>query len=364
MESYPSHMRYDQRKDLLVIRVPEKAPTELPPSGKLEEGIANVVQFGGVVLDPKQVPAPDQELLTDFLEKTFGIPAAPAIVGDAQAEQAATKLQLSPQELLLGASLYRRRCQDCHGMNGDGRGPTGPWIHPHPRDYRQGVFKFVTTPGVSARKARHADLVRTLTYGLPGTSMPSFGLLPEAELSQIAHYVVYLSIRGRVEFQIIREILENPHEFDWESRPKEILNRQLSEWVGAEESVPVQITAYEVSTPQHQESVRRGYELFTKPNGAGCISCHAQFGQDGKWQFDVWGTLVRPGNLIEARRKGGKSVQDHYHRVTGGIGPSNMPALVGKSDQMAIDLAHFTASLPYPDQLPPDIRAIVYPDGK
>jgi hypothetical protein len=38
--------------------------------------------------------------------------------------------------------LYRRHCAHCHGISGDGRGPTAMILNPYPRDYRPGVFKF------------------------------------------------------------------------------------------------------------------------------------------------------------------------------------------------------------------------------
>src|SRR5262249_20091674 len=93
--------------------------------------------------------------------------------------------------------LFRKHCQQCHGLPGDGRGPTGLWINPFPRDFRRGVFKFVSTGEWG--KPRHSDLLRTITEGLKGTAMPAFGLLSDADRDLLAHYVTYLSLRGQVE---------------------------------------------------------------------------------------------------------------------------------------------------------------------
>ena len=49
------------------------------------------------------------------------------------------------------------------------------------------------------RRPRRDDLIRTLSKGIDGTSMPAFGLLPLKEIEQLASYVVHLSIRGEVE---------------------------------------------------------------------------------------------------------------------------------------------------------------------
>ena len=41
--------------------------------------------------------------------------------------------------------LYRKHCVHCHGITGDGRGPTALFLNPYPRDYRPGVYKFKST---------------------------------------------------------------------------------------------------------------------------------------------------------------------------------------------------------------------------
>src|SRR3974390_2059387 len=44
-----------------------------------------------------------------------------------------------------GRNLYMTHCQHCHGVTGDGKGPTARFLNPRPRDYRQGTFKFKST---------------------------------------------------------------------------------------------------------------------------------------------------------------------------------------------------------------------------
>ena len=38
--------------------------------------------------------------------------------------------------------LYRQHCVHCHGITGDGAGPTAQFLMPYPRDFRTGEFKF------------------------------------------------------------------------------------------------------------------------------------------------------------------------------------------------------------------------------
>ena len=46
-----------------------------------------------------------------------------------------------------GYALYRKHCLHCHGVTGDGNGPTAPFLWPRPRDYRRGMYKFTSTTG-------------------------------------------------------------------------------------------------------------------------------------------------------------------------------------------------------------------------
>src|SRR5205823_5161144 len=103
----------------------------------------------------------------------------------------------------------------CHGVSGDGHGPTARWVHPHPRDFRQGLFKFASVDRLklaSDSPPRRDDLVRTLQQGIEGTAMPSFGLLEPAEIEDLVSYVIHLSIRGHAEFKTIK----NGFQFDAE----------------------------------------------------------------------------------------------------------------------------------------------------
>src|SRR5262249_13951986 len=121
------------------------------------------------------------------------------------------QLRLEAAVLYKGSDLYRRHCMHCHGVSGDGRGPTAPWVHPHPRDYRAGKFKFISSgkPASGGAKPRRADLIRTLSKGIEGTSMPAFALLPEEDLEDLVSYVIHLSLRGEVEFHVTQKLLED-----------------------------------------------------------------------------------------------------------------------------------------------------------
>jgi mono/diheme cytochrome c family protein len=219
---YSENLRYPLRTDPIVADRPPKEDIVYPTSlGKLDQSLlANIGEdkHGGRLLHPKDLSETDRAELRDALEKVFGTPANPKVeVSDysGQLEGASKKLaglKLDADTLGRGSIEYRWQCLHCHGLAGDGRGPTGPWVVPHPRDYRQGAFKFVSSSlelDPRARKPRRADLHRTIEKGIEGTSMPAFNQMTPHHTDQIVSYVIHLSIRGQVEFETMKSLLAN-----------------------------------------------------------------------------------------------------------------------------------------------------------
>jgi mono/diheme cytochrome c family protein len=359
-EAYPTAYTYPARQDGLVVRLPTTVPAEPEPPGELDQAVRRINDHGGEVLDPAAVPAPLRDELNTFLTQTFGPPAAPEIGGDDETRSLASGLGLTAERLAAGSKLFRSRCQECHGPTGDGRGPTAPWLTPHPRDFRQGAFKFTST----GHKPTRADLFRTVTNGLPGTPMPAWNMRTEDERHRLIDYVLFLSLRGRTEFEVLRTLLvegEDGLEGDVPTEAARVLKAELRAWAAAESQVvPAAPPEYPGGSPPAAESVRRGHDLFVDPKGGGCASCHTNYGREARLQYDVWGTLVRPADLTTPRRKGGDGPADLCRRVRCGIAPSNMPAPSGLTDAQAWDLVQFLQALPYPDRLPPDVKSRVY----
>src|SRR5262249_36493350 len=171
-DAYPDTVAYPPRTDWVVVELPKDPPAGPDPPGELEDAIRRANQHGGKVLDPKTVPDQLREDLDRFVRDTFGTPAQPKIAGDEEPTSLAADLGLTEERLAAGSRLFRDRCQECHGLPGDGRGPTAPWLTPHPRDYRAGQFKFTST----GKKPTRADLFHTLTNGLKPPRMPAFNL--------------------------------------------------------------------------------------------------------------------------------------------------------------------------------------------
>jgi mono/diheme cytochrome c family protein len=360
---YPPDLTFPPRDDRLVLRVPTAQPPGVGEPGKLDAELAALDSLGGRTVDPATLPADQRQALDRFLAGTFGTPAAPTIAGE---EAAAERLGLTAERLAEGGRLYRRHCLQCHGLTGDARGPTGQWIYPHPRDFRRGSFKFVSTG--DGGKPRRADLARTLRDGLKGTAMPAFGLLPEESRDRMAAFVTYLSLRGQAEFQTLAALADDDPDAaaDPAAFARERLRVALGQWEKAEATPPgppappVPDDAGR-QAPDYLESVRRGYAVFTAPGGAGCATCHEDFGRKATFRYDVWGTVVRPADLTAGGFKGGDRPEDLYQRVRGGIQPSGMPAHPALTDAQVWDVVRFVRALPYPRELPDDVRAKAYP---
>lgn len=408
---YPQDLRYPPREDLLVKNPPATdIRTPLPGPGQLEQSIEKAAQakvFESV--SPNEVDKEDRKELNAALREIFGTPAVPSIdpiepqrapKQDREAAEENRKLYdnvLAAQmqtfdvsfddidklfidsdsyekntsdarrTLARGSALYRRHCLHCHGVSGDGRGPTGPWVHPHPRDYRQGMFKFISTnASVVSNNPRKEDLLRTLQKGIDGTSMPAFGLLPRKELEQLVAYVIHLSIRGQVEYDTIYTLVKNKSAIP-DGDIKKYVYQQAAlftvQWAQASKLEPNKPPAYPYDDSDRaalEASIRRGHELFI---GKGiCITCHYDYGRQSAYRYDAWGTLVRPRNLTEGAYRGGRRPIDIYWRISGGILPSNMSKLPpGTTEQETWDLVNFVQHLPYPAMLPRDIREKVYP---
>lgn len=267
-----------------------------------------------------------------------------------------------------GRMLYAEHCQHCHGVTGDGQGPTAPYLNPKPRDYRQGLFKFTTTQG--SKRAKREDLQRVIENGVPGTYMPSFKLLTNDEMTSITEYVLWLSMRGELEYQLVRLLNDSyavaaikdrtqdgeisskeiQQEFatevnDPDGLPAEVLSmvdRLVQDWETSQE-VPAEVQPLTARVPYTVESIAKGRGLYLKES-LKCAQCHGAAGYGNGSQtfavskdengaenktpglYDTWGNRIQPRNLHTGIYRGGRRPIDLYSRIYAGIKGTPMPA--------------------------------------
>ena len=276
--------------------------------------------------------------------------------------------------------LFRKHCVQCHGLSGDGFGPAAALLAPYPRDFRRGSFKFKSTP--IGRKPTHADIVKTLENGLPGTAMPAFRTLNESEefakdVDALAHYVRFLAIRGEWERRVLVALANG----DSQQGHRDLLIRVANDWREADSHAVAVPEWKTLSETELQASIARGKELFQSELTA-CSKCHG-VNADGKgisqdyddWTKDwtiragidpankaEWKTMKKYGALkpvLDPARnlhlgvfRGGSTRQDIYTRLVVGIEGSPMPAVArkqndnpGLTEENILDLVEYVLSV-------------------
>src|SRR5205823_2368111 len=325
--------------------------------------------------------ADDRQELHEALQEVFGTPAHPKV--ELITSETRRLLQLDEETLREGSRLYRLHCLQCHGLTGDGRGPTAKWVNPHPRDYRKGLFKFQSVDqvgkegsatGDTVRPPSRDDLYRTIYEGVEGTAMQSYNMLPPHEIHAMVSYVMHLSIRGEVEEELLKKAAPNEETRQLDFRPRDLKASSITGFIKGKRSSggAVRDMADKWREAQDQEnkikpgqyrlaeddreglkvSIQNGYDIFTNrgPIQGGCATCHIDFGRRGTYKFDQWGTMVRPRDLTRAVYRGGRRPVDFYYRVHSGINGSGM-LKQGKNltpDQIW-DVVNFVRALPYPE---------------
>lgn len=369
-DSYPGELRYPLRGDAMVGQ--GKSLTSTPKTTDRPGELSRIFSIylseedRKKLVDPNELDPAQRGKLEKALLDIFGTPARPTIKDLTESVQNALA-PIENETLALGSKLYRQHCLHCHGLVGDGRGPTAAWVNPHPRDFRKGFFKFTSVSSVVSsgeRRARRADILRVLRDGNEDASMPSFRLLPDRELEAMVSYVIHLSLRGQVEGYILdglarkdTEILDNV-----EGQVADMTAVFAQFWLKTQGN-PIQPGAY---VPMSKESVQRGMKVFLDKGdpknpgaaSAACISCHLDFGRAATYRFDDWGTIVRPSDLTMGRYRGGRRPLDLYYRVHSGINGVGMPPTTlvkdaGKPNpdpDPVWDLVNFLQVLPFPDQ--------------
>jgi mono/diheme cytochrome c family protein len=306
----------------------------------------------------------------------------------------------SGDNLVNGRNLYMRHCLHCHGVSGDGNGPTARFLNPQPRDYRLGKFKFTSTK--SGLKPRRDDLRDIVKQGIPGTTMPSFVLLPEGELNAIVEYVRWLSARGEYEQKLVATLVgagggekDIARRVTKDGESRDAILKGLAEFVTTDFVEEAAIAAGDVADswvaadadenlilPSIARagldaktglptiaSLHKGRELY-RSKKAKCMDCHGPGGLgDGVlteqfWKIpgttpeqeyaepglhDDWGNVQKPRNLTRGQYRGGRRPVDLFRRVYAGIKGTQMPAFGGTAltDEEIWHLVNYVLMLPH-----------------
>jgi mono/diheme cytochrome c family protein len=220
-----------------------------------------------------------------------------------------------------GQLSYQRYCSGCHGLAGDGNGPAARFLYPKPRDFTRGLYKFVSRP--SGQLPTDDDLLRTITYGLSGTAMPSWRFLPHQEkLAIVRHLKTFLPFDDYYQAGGIER---------WQKMERE-----------AEPAIPFHRNPYALGEAESvAEALAKGKELY---HGLlRCWSCHPAYAPKEdveRWvgspvpptfaeavaKPDDWGQTILPPDFPTTPLKSVRTLEDLYRVLLAGVGGTAMPS--------------------------------------
>lgn len=191
-----------------------------------------------------------------------------------------------------GRYVYERNCIVCHGQRGDGNGEMSPTLKPRPRSFREGMFKFRTTP--HGMLPTDEDLRRTITRGLSGTAMGMFSHLSAEEVDAVITYVKSFSRRWR-KAENHAPAVPLPPPPGWLKDP--------------------------AALKTHAQS---GQKLFV----TNCAACHGEKA-DGKGPAaialkDIWGIPAAPSDLRQPHLRCGDTPADMFRILATGLNGTPM----------------------------------------
>ncbi len=242
-----------------------------------------------------------------------------------------------------GARLYFQNCARCHGELGDGNGLV--LLDPKARHFGFEKFKLGTTSNPYAPS--DDDLLHTLRRGIPGSAMPAFDQLPEADLRAIIGHVRVLTWKGAYD-RVKAKMVKDEGDYD----PVEVAEKADEQTrPGKPLEIPVLPRA---ATP---EALGHGRAVYLQ----NCRPCHGEQGRGDGEQVknenfkNENGTRAFPRDLTQGLYKGGGEPEQLYARIVLGIPGTPMPATNTLPAKDVADLIAYVRSLPHQ---PPDGAAV------
>lgn len=214
--------------------------------------------------------------------------AVPALL----AQDASAPDTMDINRYMQGRYVYERNCVVCHGARGDGKGELSPTLLPSPRSFREGMFKFRSTP--AGKLPTHDDLRRTITGGLSGTAMGMFNQLNGDDVDAVITYVKSFSRAWR--------------------KPEN-------------HAAPLSLPpppSWMTDTGARMAHAAAGKTLFTNA----CAACHGTHA-DGKGPAvatlkDIWGHPAAPSDLRQPHLRCGDDAADIYRVLATGLNGTPM----------------------------------------
>lgn len=209
-----------------------------------------------------------------------------------------------------GAQVFTQYCRPCHGVAGDGRGPSALGLRPPPRDLRLGVYKFASVP--AGQLPTDADFARIIRGGLLGTAMLAWDV-PSAELEDLIQYVKFFSPRWR------NESAGEPITFavdPWPGREAAAVERGRKVYHGIAQCAVACHPAY-ATKPDIYAAAK---ELTGLQINAFRSDLYLPVAKDSDY-----GVKILPPDFLFNPLRSGEALTDIYRSIAAGIGGTAMP---------------------------------------
>jgi len=233
---------------------------------------------------------------------------------------AASSASAAPGNAENGKTIYMKKCWWCHGKEGEADGPGAEFMIPPPRDFSLGMYKYKTST-VDRVVVRDEDIFDMITYGMPGTSMPSW-----------------------------KEVLNDQERWDLVAFVK-----SLTDMFEGADNPPALDLSKKVSSSA--DSIEKGKKAY---DDAKCWECH---GKEGKGDLmkklkEDSGSRVWPRNLAKPWTfRVSNNPEDIYARVTNGIPGTPMTSFAAEttgngklSEEDRWHVSNYVASLADPNR--------------
>jgi mono/diheme cytochrome c family protein len=220
----------------------------------------------------------------------------------------------SAKLLALGKQIYNQQCVACHGPQGKADGEAAYLLYPKPRDFTAANYRLVSTWD---RIPTDQDLFNTITRGMPGSAMPSWGHLPAEQRWALVYYVKSLTQKS--------------------------LSIKPQKDPQADGSGGEGIIKIPPEPPYDDAAKAKALERFADA----CAACHGATGRgDGaQEQVDDEGFPTRPRDLTAGVFKGNPDPAELYRRILAGIPGTPMPMSDWAWGDDAWHLVHYVRSL-------------------
>ncbi|MCC7395937.1 MAG: c-type cytochrome [Planctomycetes bacterium] len=229
-----------------------------------------------------------------------------------------------------GVDLYQRHCAVCHGVEGDADTMVAGLLLPRPTAFRDGRFKLVST--TNGQPTEH-DLIASLRRGLPGSTMMSYGWLPDDDLRALAGEVMRLTRLGRAaSIQASAAAAGAPlGDDDAAALAARLLTAGATIDTGGDGPL----------TAARLDDGRRLYTLH-------CADCHGADGRGlpvaNEWPTD--GSWLWPRDFTAGYLRGGSSHHELALRLRAGMPGAHMPAVALSRDETAALTSYVRGMIP------------------